>query len=112
MAAATILESIPLSPEGSESDREHIHIDLFEKNTSLGKKVIISGGGRCNVTTGIEDKKILATKYTRGWQFIRKAMGVFSPKKCREWFESHGVPLYTQEDDRVFPVSDDGHDIV
>lgn len=102
MTAATILES----------DSSGYHIHLFEKNTSPGKKVIISGGGRCNVTTSIEDKKILATKYIRGWEFIRKAIGKFSPKKCREWFESHGVPLKIQEDLRVFPISDDGRDIV
>jgi predicted flavoprotein YhiN len=74
--------------------------------------VIISGGGRCNVTTGITDKKILSTKYTRGWEFIERAIGKLSPKKCREWFESHGVPLKMQEDMRVFPTSDDGRDIV
>lgn len=64
------------------------------------------------MTTSITDKKILATKYTRGWDFIRKAIGKFSPAKTYEWFESHGVPLKTQADMRVFPVSDDGYDVV
>jgi predicted Rossmann fold flavoprotein len=103
MTAATILEN-------TESQEYHIHI--FEKNKTSGNKVIISWGGRCNVTTSITDKKILATKYTRGWDFIRKAMGKFSPAKTYEWFESHGVPLKTQADMRVFPVSDDGYDVV
>lgn len=102
MTAATILEN-------TEWD---FHIHLFEKNASPGKKVIISWWGRCNVTTGITDKKDLLSRYTRGADFIKKAMGKFSPKKCYEWFESHGVPLKTQEDMRVFPVSDDGRDIV
>jgi predicted flavoprotein YhiN len=74
--------------------------------------VIISGGGRCNVTTGIEDKKILLSKYTRGADFIRKAFGKFSPRKCREWFESHGVPMKCESDNRVFPVSNDGTEVV
>ncbi len=104
MIAATILES---TGEG-----EDIHIRLFEKNTSPGKKVIISGGGRCNVTTGITDRKELLARYTRWAEFIKTAMGKFSPKKCREWFESHGVPLKCESDNRVFPISDDGHDIV
>ena len=131
MAAATILESLdsvskesarkggnfapeknPQSLRDSSFAKELIHIHLFEKNTSPWKKVIISGGGRCNVTTGITDKKILASRYTRGWDFIESAMGKLSPKKCREWFESHGVPLKCEEDMRIFPVSDDGHDIV
>ncbi len=102
MVAATILEN----------QSEEYLIRIFEKNTSPWKKVIISGGWRCNVTTSIDDRKILATKYTRGWEFIRKAMGIFSPWKCREWFEWHGVPLKIQGDLRVFPVSDDGRDIV
>ncbi len=103
MAAATILEHSELSK---------YHIQIFEKNTSPGKKVIISGGGRCNVTTGIEDRKVLMTKYTRWGDFIRKAFGKFSPRKCREWFESHQVPLKCEADMRVFPVSDDGTEIV
>ena len=103
MAAAAILEN---------SEWSDYHIQIFEKNTSPGKKVIISGGGRCNVTTGIEDKKILLSKYTRGSEFIRKAFGKFSPRKCREWFESHGVPMKCEADNRVFPVSDDGTEVV
>ncbi len=102
MSAATILENL----------QTKYQIHLFEKNSSPGKKVIISWWWRCNVTTSIEDKKVLATKYTRGWDFIRKAMGKFSPWKCREWFESHGVPLKIQDDLRVFPISDDGRDVV
>lgn len=103
MAATTILEN---------TESHDYHIQIFEKNTSPWKKVIISGGGRCNVTTGIEDKKILLSKYTRGADFIKKAFGKFSPKKCREWFESHNVPLKCEADNRVFPVSDDGTEIV
>lgn len=103
MTAATILENI-------EPGTCQIH--LFEKNKTPGNKVIISGGGRCNVTTGIEDKKILLSKYTRGADFIKKAFGKFSPRKCREWFEFHGVPLKCEKDNRVFPISDDWYDIV
>ena len=103
MTAATILEHA-----GSQDFQIHI----YEKNKTPGNKVIISWGGRCNVTTSITDKKILATKYTRGWEFIKKSMGKCSPKKVYDWFESHGVPLKTQADMRVFPVSDDGYDIV
>ncbi len=103
MTAATILENT--------TGKDYV-IHLFDKNKTPGNKVIISGGGRCNVTTGITDKKILLSKYTRWADFIKKAFGKFSPTKCREWFESHGVPLKCEKDNRVFPVSDDGHDIV
>jgi predicted Rossmann fold flavoprotein len=103
MTAATILEN---------TRNQEYHVHIFEKNKTPGNKVIISWGGRCNVTTSIIDKKILATKYTRGWDFIRKAMGKFWPQKVYDWFESHDVPLKVQEDLRVFPISDDGYDVV
>lgn len=85
---------------------------LFEKNAYLGAKVIISGGGRCNVTTGIFDVKKLMLNYPRGAKFLMSAFYRFPPEKVMEWFEEQGVKLKIEEDKRVFPVSDDGHEIV
>ncbi|MFA5945382.1 MAG: NAD(P)/FAD-dependent oxidoreductase [Patescibacteria group bacterium] len=85
---------------------------LLDRNDGLGKKVIISGGGRCNVTTGILDVKTVLTKYPRGGKFLTSAMYAFPPQAVYDWFEAHGVPLKTQADLRVFPVSDNGKDIV
>lgn len=101
MVAATINEQ--------SSDAE---VFLIEKNDGLGKKVIISGGGRCNVTTGITDLKIVTKKYPRGEKFLISCMHRFSPEDVRNWFEAHGVPLKCEEDLRVFPVSNDGRDVV
>ncbi len=85
---------------------------LFEKNKYLGAKVLISGGGRCNVTTGIFDVKKLLENYPRGAKFLMSAMFRFPPEKVKEWFETHGVPLKTEEDLRIFPVSNNGKDVV
>jgi len=101
MAAATINETSPKTK-----------VFLIEKNDSPGKKVIISGGGRCNVTTGFEDPKIVLANYPRGNKFLISAMHRFPPMSVRNWFEAHGVPLKCEKDMRVFPVSNDGHDIV
>ncbi len=101
MAAATLLEK-----------RVNAEIHLFETNNVLGKKVSISGGGRCNVTTGITDRNILLSKYTRGSKFLIPAFYEFPPDKVMSWFESKGVPLKTEDDLRVFPQSDIGTDIV
>ncbi len=101
MCAATVHEADP----GAE-------IFLLDRNDGLGKKVIISGGGRCNVTTGILDVKTVLTKYPRGGKFLTSAMFAFPPESVIDWFQSHGVPLKTQADLRVFPKSDNGHDIV
>lgn len=90
----------------------HAEIFILEKNDALGKKVIISGGGRCNVTTGISDIKIVLTKYPRGGKFLSSAMHQFSPLAVMEWFETRGVKLKTENDQRVFPLSNNGQEIV
>jgi len=101
MATATLLAASP-----------NAEVFLIEGNDGLGKKVIISGGGRCNVTTGIHDIRTVLTKYPRGAKFLSSAMHAFPPEAAMAWFESHGVPLKTEPDLRVFPQSDDGKDIV
>jgi len=101
MAAAAICE------RGSANQ-----VLLVEKNDAVGKKVLITGGGRCNVTTGLRDIRQVLLKYPRGSKFLNSAMRQFSPEMVYAWFESHGVPLKIEEDMRVFPKSDDGRDIV
>jgi hypothetical protein len=101
MAAAAIHETSP--------DAEAF---LIERNDGLGKKVIISGGGRCNVTTGLRDVREVLSRYPRGGKFLNSAMRRFPPEAVHAWFEAHGVPLKIEEDLRTFPVSDDGRDVV
>ena len=101
MAAAAAKE---MSPEAD--------VLLFEKNPGLGAKVIISGGGRCNVTTGNFDVRQVLENYPRGAKFLMSAMFRFPPEKVKEWFENHGVPLKIEDDLRVFPVSNNGKDVV
>lgn len=100
MAAATL----------SEESRHEVH--LFERNTILGHKVRISGGGRCNVTTGLTDMKEILSKYPRGARFLRHAFHSFTPQDLMKWIESLGVSLKCEADMRVFPKSDQGEDIV
>jgi predicted flavoprotein YhiN len=99
MAAATINEIYP-----------EIEVFLIEKNDSLGKKVIISGGGRCNVTTGITDIKTVLSKYPRGNKFLTTAMYHFPPSEVYNWFEAHDIPLKVEQDLRVFPESNNAKD--
>lgn len=101
MAAAAIHEHAP-----------ETEVFLIERNDGLGKKVIISGGGRCNVTTGLRDVREVLSKYPRGGKFLNSVMRRFPPEAVHAWFEAHGVPLKIEEDLRTFPQSDDGHDVV
>lgn len=101
MAAATITE---LQPE--------YEVVLIEKNAVLGRKVMISGGGRCNVTTGLNDIREVLERYPRGKKFLNSAFHSFSPQAVMQWFEDHGVPLKIEADLRVFPQSNNGKDVV
>ncbi|MFZ2682068.1 MAG: aminoacetone oxidase family FAD-binding enzyme [Patescibacteria group bacterium] len=101
MCAATLQEANP-----------EVEIFLLDRNDGLGKKVIISGGGRCNVTTGIHDVQMVLAKYPRGSKFLIRAMLNFPPQAVFAWFVEHGVPLKTEDDLRVFPESNNGKDVV
>ena len=85
---------------------------IFEKTTKVLSKVKVSGGGRCNVTNGIDSIKKLALAYPRGERKLKKAFGVFDNKKAFKWFENKGVPLIIQEDNCVFPESQNSQSII
>ena len=85
---------------------------IYEKSTKVLSKVKISGGGRCNVTNGCTDIKELSEAYPRGGRKLRKAFGTFHTSHTMEWFESRGVPLVTQDDNCVFPVSQNSQSII
>ncbi len=78
---------------------------------SLGK-VIISGGERCNVTHACFDPARLVTYYPRGSAALRGAFSRFQPRDTVNWFEKRGVILKTEEDGRMFPVTDSSKTIV
>ena len=85
---------------------------IFEKSQKLLSKVKVSGGGRCNVTNGCTSISELSKAYPRGGKQLKKALAVFNTRHTMEWFESRGVSLYTQEDGRVFPTSNNSQTII
>lgn len=87
-------------------------VTILEKSNKLLAKVKISGGGRCNVTNGCRNINQLAAAYPRGEMFLKKAFGTFNTRHTEEWFESRGVPLTTQDDNCVFPVSQNSQSII
>ncbi|MFO0764051.1 MAG: aminoacetone oxidase family FAD-binding enzyme [Candidatus Gracilibacteria bacterium] len=97
----------------AESLGEHqANITIYEKNSEIGKKIRISGGGRCNFTTGREEKSHILEAYIRGSEFLKYGIGKYSPKKIREFFAFHGVESRMEDDGRVFPMSNKSGDIV
>lgn len=85
---------------------------ILEKSNKLLSKVRISGGGRCNVTNACFDIGMLARNYPRGANFVKKSFHHFSPKDTIDWFEERGVKLKTEQDGRVFPVTDSSQTVI
>lgn len=84
---------------------------LFEKNDRPGKKILISGKGRCNVTTDKDTNEII-NSFLHNGKFLYTALNSFSNQQVKDFFEQAGVPLKVERGERVFPVSDQAKDIV
>ena len=78
---------------------------LLERNERLGKKLLITGKGRCNVTNDCDSTEILQN-IPRNGRFLYSAMTAFPPRKIMEFFNDHGCMLKTERGNRVFPVTD------
>lgn len=89
-----------------------VEVTLFEKSSKTLSKVRISGGGRCNVTNGSSSIKELVAAYPRGASLMKKLLRVFNTNDTQDWFISRDVPLFTQDDNRVFPVSNKSESII
>ncbi|MBQ9761865.1 MAG: NAD(P)/FAD-dependent oxidoreductase [Oscillospiraceae bacterium] len=78
---------------------------LLERNDRLGKKLLITGKGRCNVTNDCDAREVLQN-VPRNGRFLFSAMAACPPEKVKTFFEESGCPLKTERGNRVFPVSD------
>ena len=87
-----------------------LSVCLLEKNASLGKKLRITGKGRCNVTNACDVRTVVESAPTNG-RFLYGAVSQFSPDDTVRFFEGLGVRLKTERGNRVFPVSDKAADI-
>lgn len=88
------------------------HVVIAEKSNQTLSKVLISGGGRCNVTHQPLDFVEFSGNYPRGSRFIKKILHEFGPEDTIKWFEQKGVKLKVESDGRVFPVSDKSESII
>ena len=78
---------------------------LLERNDRLGKKLLITGKGRCNVTNDCDEQEVLKN-IPRNGRFLYSAMAAMPPASAMKFFESNGCALKTERGNRVFPVSD------
>lgn len=89
-----------------------MQVTIFEKSKKVLAKVEVSGGGRCNCTNSFASVRDLSQVYPRGHRLMKRLLKTFDYRDAFEWFERHGVRLVTQDDDCVFPASQDSHTII
>ena len=102
--AAGLFAAISAAENGAD-------VILFEKNDRCGKKLRITGKGRCNVTNDCSTQEFLMNVPTNP-RFLYSALDCFDTQDTKDFFENEGVPLKTERGRRVFPVSDKAEDIV
>lgn len=85
-------------------------VTVFEKNEKSGKKIYITGKGRCNLTNAVSPQEFLQSVVTNS-KFLTGAIYKFSPENTQNFFESFGLRLKTERGNRVFPASDKASDV-
>ena len=89
-----------------------MEVTIFEKSKKVLAKVEVSGGGRCNCTNSFANVSDLSQVYPRGHRLMKRLFKTFNHQDAYDWFERHGVRLVTQDDECVFPVSQDSHTVI
>ena len=102
--AAGMLAAIGAAQCGNE-------VHLYEKNEKLGKKLYITGKGRCNVTNACDTEDFFSNVVTNP-KFLYSAIYSFDSNAIRDLLEKEGCPLKVERGNRVFPVSDHSYDVI
>jgi predicted Rossmann fold flavoprotein len=89
-----------------------LKVTIIEKSNKLLSKVKVSGGGRCNVTHACFEIAEMSKRYPRGQHFVKKGFHQFFTTDTINWFEERGVKLKTEEDGRMFPITDSSQTII
>lgn len=87
-------------------------VTIFERSNCVLSKVAVSGGGRCNCTNTFSEVRDLSAVYPRGHRLMKRLFKTFDHRDAYQWFERHGVPLVTQEDQCVFPAAQDSKAVI
>lgn len=93
-------------------DAKKYEVIILEQNTDVLQKVKISGGGRCNVTHACFDPRELVNFYPRGNKELLSVFSKFQPGDTMDWFETRGVSLKIEDDNRIFPVTNSSQSII
>ncbi len=85
---------------------------LLEKNASLGKKLLLTGNGRCNLTNNVKSLRDLVERYGRNGRFLYHAFSLFGVPETIDFFNKRGLPTMEEEGGRIFPASERAADVL
>lgn len=85
---------------------------LLEKNTELGKKLLLTGGGRCNITNAAESRHLFLANYGKAEKFLHSSFTQFGVNDTFSFFETRGLPLVVQARNRAFPNTEKSTDVL
>lgn len=114
MKTLYIIGAGPAGMMAAISAKEHhssLDVILVERNNVLGKKLKLTGGGRCNVTADVTNEEVIKNTVKNG-KFLYSALMQYNTKDICSFFEQLDCPLKVEEHNRVFPQSDDANDII
>ncbi|MFZ2881579.1 MAG: aminoacetone oxidase family FAD-binding enzyme, partial [Candidatus Moraniibacteriota bacterium] len=103
--AAGMMAAISASSDGAK-------VVLIEKNKTLGKKLLLTGNGRCNIAQAIFETKEFIEKLGRNGKFLFSSLSIFGPKQTLDFFEKLGLKTKIEKNGRVFPLSDRAQDVL
>ena len=89
-----------------------VRIDIYERAKKPLQKVAVTGGGRCNLTNSFAEVRSLQQVYPRGYNLMKRLLKGFDHRQTMQWWEEAGVRLVTQDDQCVFPRSQEAQEIV
>lgn len=95
---------------GGLLSKARLDVTIFDGNEKCGKKIYITGKGRCNLTNDCTKEQFIAS-VVRGDKFMLSCISKFTPQDCMAYFEERGLKLKTERGNRVFPVSDKASDV-
>jgi len=104
--AAGFFTAINIAEKNSD-----LEVTIYEGSNKLLAKVLVSGGGRCNVTNKISNPIELSKQYPRGHDFLLPVFEQFTSDDTERWFAERGVPLKCEDDGRKFPLTNSSHTI-
>lgn len=102
--AAGLMAAVTAAQNGAQ-------VTLVEKMLTVGKKILVTGKGRCNITNDCEVRELILNMPGNG-QFLHSAFRAFSSQDMVEFLENHGLPTKVERGGRVFPVSDRASDVI